>query len=57
MGDVIPALVHSSRRSRTVLSEQAQSAIASYEQPNRRTWMSFSKMTRSPIRGRWQPSG
>jgi hypothetical protein len=53
----IPALIYSSRRSRIVVAEQAQSAIASYEQPKRRTWMSFPKMTRSPIRGRWQPSG
>jgi hypothetical protein len=40
-----------------VVAEQAQSAIASYEQPNRRTWTSFSKIIRSLIRGRWQPSG
>jgi hypothetical protein len=26
-------------------------------QPNRSTWISFSKMMRSGIRGRWQPSG
>jgi hypothetical protein len=32
-------------------------AMDSYEQPNRRTWMSFSKTTRSLTRGRWQPSG
>ena len=46
----IPALIHSSRRARIVVAEQPQSAIASYEQPNRRTWISFSKMIRSPIR-------
>ena len=53
----IPALIHSSRRSRIVVAPQVQSAIDSYEQPNRRTWISFSKMIRSAIRGRWQPSG
>jgi hypothetical protein len=53
----IPALIHSLRRSRIVVAPQRQSAIDSYEQPKRRTWMSFSKMTRSEIRGRWQPSG
>jgi len=53
----IPALIHSSRRSRIVVAEQAQSAIASCEQPNRRTWTSFSKMIRSGIRCRWHPSG
>jgi hypothetical protein len=52
-----PALIHSPRRSRIVVAEQAQSAIDSYEHPNRRTWISFSKTARSPIRGRWQPSG
>jgi hypothetical protein len=53
----IPALIHSSRRSRIVVAEHCESAIDSYEQPKRRTWISFSKMIRSGIRGRWQPSG
>ena len=53
----MPALIHSSRRSRIVVAPQVQSAIDTYEQPKRRTWMSFSKMIRSPTRGRWQPSG
>jgi hypothetical protein len=48
----MPALIHSSRRCRIVVAPQAQSAMDSYEQPNRRTWMSFSKMSRSLIRGR-----
>jgi hypothetical protein len=52
----IPALIRSSRRLRIVAAEQAQSAIEAYEQPNRRTWTSFSKMIRPAIRGRRQPS-
>ena len=48
----IPAAIHSSRRCRIVVAEQVQSAMDSYEQPNRKTWTSFSKMTRSLIRGR-----
>jgi aryl-alcohol dehydrogenase-like predicted oxidoreductase len=51
----IPASIPSSRRPRIVVAEQAQSAIASWEQPNRSTWTSFSKMIRSGILGRWQP--
>jgi hypothetical protein len=39
----IPALIHSSRRSLIVVAPQLQSAIDAYEQPNRRTWTSFSK--------------
>ena len=53
----IPARIHSSRRARIVVAEQAESAIASYEQPNRRTCSSFSKTARSAILRRWQPSG
>lgn len=53
----IPVLIHSSRRSRIVVAEQVQSAIASCEQPNRRTCTSSSKIIRSEIRGRWQSSG
>jgi len=37
----IPALIHSSRRSRMVVAGQVQPAIGSYEQPNRRTWTQF----------------
>ena len=48
----MPALIHSLRRSRIVVAPQVQSAIDTYEQPNRRTWSSFSKMTRSAMRGR-----
>jgi hypothetical protein len=39
------------------MAPQAESAIDTYEQPNRKTWISFSKMIRSAIRGLWQPSG
>jgi hypothetical protein len=42
---------------RLVVAPQAQSAIDTYEQPNRSTAISFSKMIRSLILGRWQPSG
>jgi hypothetical protein len=52
----IPAF-HSSQRSRIVVAPQVQLAIDAYEQPNRRTWISFSEMIRSAIRGLWQPSG
>jgi hypothetical protein len=45
----IPASIRSPRRSRIVVAPQAQ--------PDRRTWMSFPKMIRSPIRGLRQPSG
>ena len=40
-----------------VVAPQVLSAIASYEQPNRQTWSSFSNTIRSAIRGGWQPSG
>ena len=50
----IPAFIHSSR---IVVAPQVRSAMDSYEQLNGRTWTSFSKMTRSLIRGRWQSSG
>jgi hypothetical protein len=48
----IAALIYSWRRSRIVVAEQAQSAIDSYEQPNRSTWTSFSAMIRPGIRRR-----
>lgn len=35
-----------SRRLRMVVAEQVESAIASYEQPNRRTWSSLSNTIR-----------
>jgi hypothetical protein len=37
-----------------VVAPQEQSAIDSDERPNRSTWISFSKMTRSAILRRWQ---
>ena len=37
MGRKIPALIHSLRRSRIVVTPQPQSAIDAYEKPNRRT--------------------
>jgi hypothetical protein len=39
-----------------VVAEQAQSASDSYEQPNRKTRMSFSKTILSEIRGRGSPA-
>ena len=48
----MPARIHSLRRSRIGVAPQVQSAIDAYEQPNRRIWSSFSKMTRSGMRGR-----
>jgi hypothetical protein len=46
------ALIHSSRRLRIVNAEHVVSAIASYEQPNRNTWMGLSNTIRSEIRRR-----
>lgn len=52
-----PSLIHSSRRFRMVVAEQVVSAMAWFEQPNRRTCRSLSKMIRLLIRCRWYPSG
>ncbi|MDQ0681722.1 hypothetical protein QFZ56_000685 [Streptomyces achromogenes] len=52
-----PSRIHSSRRLRIVVAEQVVSARASQEQPKRRSCSGLSKMIRSLIRVRWQPSG
>ena len=53
----IPALIHSSRRSRIVVAEQAPSAIDSYEQPKPQDLDELLEDDPVAYPGRWQPSG